>query len=85
MSDLFLIGAYYENRKGRYIVASIDGDEMNVRYENGESETLNISLQAPEAVPLELERSEEYALRREYEGCRAQKHDLSCYAARSYT
>jgi hypothetical protein len=43
---IFQIGKIYRNRKGKYKVLSIDGPNMVVLYQDGQTQTLEMQLQA---------------------------------------
>ncbi len=42
----FLVGQRYRNRKGEYEVVEMKNNEMKVRYDGGQTETLDLSIQA---------------------------------------
>lgn len=42
---MFEVGGIYRNRRGTYTVLSTQGNKMDVRYENGETATLNMGIQ----------------------------------------
>ncbi len=46
MSHPFEVGKFYRNRKGQYVVQTIDGDRMTIRYEDGQTLVTSARIQA---------------------------------------
>ena len=43
---IFEVGQHYSNNNGEYIVLGVQGDILNVRYLNGQEQTLSITIQS---------------------------------------
>jgi len=46
MAHPFEVGKTYRNRNGEYVVETIDGDKMRIKYANGSTLTTDVSIQA---------------------------------------